>query len=261
MSCVRAENIGGGMVYKVLCGVLGMVLMVHGRSCLVVGHRGACGLETENTLASFSKALELGVDMIELDVHVCKTGELVVHHDCVVDRLTDGTGCIVDKTRDQLQTLCVRGGHVIPTLDEVFELVDRRCVINIELKGAGTGKALARFLLPYFRGGWSVDDILVTSFDMYELHDFRMLLPEVPTGIIFDCLPIDYALRAKQLGVQNIMMRYNAITPELMRAAHMSDLRVFVWTVNKVNIAQKMVDYGVHGIITDYPDRIMLGAC
>lgn len=94
-----------------------ILFLTPGADMIIVGHRGASGYEPENTLSSFQRALDMGVRMIELDVYVCKTGELVVMHDDEVDRTTNGHGHVVDMTFDQLRDLVVDGfrspGHAI----------------------------------------------------------------------------------------------------------------------------------------------------
>ena len=100
-----------------------------------VGHRGAAGHEPENTLRSFRKALDLGADMVELDVHLCGTGELVVIHDETVDRTTDGSGSVRDMPFHELRGLDAGKGERIPTLREVLDLLEGRAGVNIELKG------------------------------------------------------------------------------------------------------------------------------
>ena len=103
---------------------------------LVIGHRGAMGYETENTIASIEKAIELGVSMIEIDVLRIKSGELMVFHDKRVDRLTNGAGEIEDYYMSDVLALNLVGGHKIPTLQQVLKAVDGRVKINIELKAA-----------------------------------------------------------------------------------------------------------------------------
>ncbi len=132
---------------------------------LRIGHRGACGYEPENTLRSFNRALQLRVDMVELDVHVCRSGEIVVIHDSKVDRTTGGTGYVADKTLDELRTLDAGKGEKIPTLQEVLTLVNRKVKVNIELKGTGTAKPVFQLLEKHVRElGWSYGDFLISSF-------------------------------------------------------------------------------------------------
>lgn len=236
-----------------LCGVLLMTEIVDKK--IVIGHRGAAGLKIENTISSFKEALKQKVDMIELDVHQCKSGHLVVFHDDSVERLTDGEGRIADLTLAQLHKLKVEKIEQIPTLDEVLQVIDRKCKIDIELKGPDTGQLVAILLKRYLKKGWLPQDFLVTSFSFYELHNFHEALPQVPIGIIFERLPIDYVLFAQQFGAQAIMMHYPLITPSLIEQAHIRNLRVYAWTVNKVYEAKNLIKLGVDGIATDYPNK------
>jgi len=120
-----------------------------------IGHRGAKGYEPENTLLSFSKALQLNVDMIELDVHVCKIGDVVVIHDETVEGTTNGTGRVADMTLDDLRKLNADKGQRIPTLQEVLDLVDRRAKVNIELKEEGSVRPVFELLEKYVtERGW-----------------------------------------------------------------------------------------------------------
>jgi len=107
---------------------------------LRIGHRGAAGHAPENTLASFRKAIELGLDMTELDVHVCASGELVVIHDENVDRTTNSKGWVSKLSLTELKRLDAGAGETVPTLAEVLDLLKDRIMLNIELKGLGTAE-------------------------------------------------------------------------------------------------------------------------
>lgn len=116
---------------------------------LIVGHRGASGYEPENTLLSFERAIAMGVDMIELDVYVCKTGQLVVMHDDTINRTTNGKGKVMELTWDTLKKYDAGKGEHIPLLSQVFDLVNKRIIINIELKGPHTAKPVAELINYY----------------------------------------------------------------------------------------------------------------
>src|SRR3989344_9380836 len=118
---------------------------------LKIGHRGACGYAPENTLKSFQRAIDLGVDAIELDVQLCKSGELIVMHDNTVDRTTDGSGFIKKLKLKDLKKLDAGEGERIPTLEEVLNLVDRRVKVNIELKGPKTAKPALKLIDEYIK--------------------------------------------------------------------------------------------------------------
>lgn len=107
---------------------------------LKIGHRGAMGYVAENTIESIKKALEFKVDGIEIDVHKCKSGELVVFHDFTLDRMTNGTGEISQYSLLELKKLKVNDEYEIPTFEEVLNEIDKKCFINIELKGRNTAQ-------------------------------------------------------------------------------------------------------------------------
>ncbi|MBT8321429.1 MAG: glycerophosphodiester phosphodiesterase, partial [Eudoraea sp.] len=143
---------------------------------LVIGHRGAMGHETENSLPSIQKALDLGVDIIEIDVFKIKSGEIVVFHDKRVERLTNGEGNIEDYSLSDLSKLLLEGNHHIPLLKDVVDLVDKKADLNIELKGAGTADRVNHIMSDYVEShGWSWDNFLISSFDWDELRDMRKL--------------------------------------------------------------------------------------
>ena len=132
---------------------------------LIIGHRGAKGHLAENTIESIKKALDLGVDGIEIDVHRCASGQLVVFHDFTVDRMTNGTGEVSKHTLNQLKQVEVKGRCQIPTLSEVLMFVDNKCLVNIELKGQDTAQEATR-LITFFveKKGWDYKNIVVSSF-------------------------------------------------------------------------------------------------
>ena len=133
---------------------------------LVLGHRGARGHVAENTVASVKKALELGVDGIEIDVFVCASGELVVFHDKTLEKLTDATGYIEAIDLDSIRKITVLGREPIPTLEEVLETINAKVVLNIELKGTRTAKPTYALLKKYFDAGkLSPTDVFISSFD------------------------------------------------------------------------------------------------
>jgi glycerophosphoryl diester phosphodiesterase len=223
---------------------------------VIIGHRGACGHAPENTLSSFAKALELGVDGVELDVHLAKSGELVVIHDETVDRVSNGKGLVADKTLAELKTYSLEGGETIPTLDQVCDLIDKRCIINIELKGDSTAKPVAELIKKYvLEKGWRFDHFFVSSFNHHELFSFHQLLPEVQTGALLEGIPFHYAAFAHDIGATHIVLYFHTVNRAFIQDAHNRGLKVFVYTVNDPKEMQRQLELGVDGIITNYPDR------
>ena len=224
---------------------------------LRIGHRGAMGYAPENTLLSFQKALDLHVDMIELDVYVCLSGDLVVIHDDKVDRTTNGKGYVMQKTLSELRSLDAGQGEKIPLLQEVLDLIDRKTKVNIELKGTGTAKPVHDMIEHYVTTrGWSHDDFLVSSFHHYELMTFKKINPHISLGALFIGIPIGYAAFAEQMGVQAINPCVEFIDKMLVDDAHKRGMQVYVWTVNDPDEIQRVKELGVDGIFSNFPDRI-----
>ncbi|MBI4017537.1 MAG: glycerophosphodiester phosphodiesterase [Candidatus Aenigmarchaeota archaeon] len=228
---------------------------------LRIGHRGARGYEPPgNTIPSFRKALELGVDIIELDVHRCATGELVVVHDGEPYN-DNGRETYVSRTSlSTLREIDLGNGQRIPTLDEVIGVVDRKAKLNVELKGKNTARAVADTILHRLQDGWARDDFLVSSFNLAELKDFHAYSPSIKTGVLVSWPwkhnPIKRINFAKDIGAHSVNSRYQ-VTPKFMvDYVHKLGMESYVWTVNEPEALDRMQRYGVDGIISDYPDNI-----
>jgi len=227
------------------------------RRILKIGHRGACAYAPENTFASFAKALELGVDMIELDVFCCGSGELVVIHDESVDRTTNGKGLVAEMDYDTLRGLDAGCGEKIPLLSEVFDLVDRRAKINIELKGEGVAVPVVALIERYVRGkGWSYDDFLVSSFDHSQLLDVRSINSQLKTGANIDSRDINYKHLLEGPGLYSIHPSVDIVDSLFVDDAHRMGLKVFVWTVVEPEDIERLKGLGVDGMFLNRPDRL-----
>lgn len=224
---------------------------------LKIGHRGAMGYEPENTLLSFEKAIDLGADMVELDVYRCKSGEIVVIHDRKVDRTTDGRGFVEEMTLKELKILDAGKGEKIPTLEEVLNYINARILIDIELKGAGTAEPVYSLLEKHVKtGSWTYDDFLVSSFNHYELKKFSSLLPEIKIGALIEAIPIGYAEFAQDLNPYSITVSVDFVNKEFIDDAHSRKMKVFVWVVDDIEDIRKMKELGVDGMFSNYPDRL-----
>ena len=221
----------------------------------IIGHRGACGYEPENTLASFKKAIELDVDMIELDVYVLESGEVVVIHDDKVDRTTDGTGYVTEFSFEQLRTLDAGHGQQVPTLSEVLDVIDRQVPVNIELKGDGTAVAVASIIDEYEANGWTDDDFIISSFNHVELAQFHALRPHIKIGALIGTIPVDYAAFAQDLGAYSMNPDAEFINQAFVDDAHRRGLKVFVHTINDEGETLRKQALGVDGIFTNFPDK------
>jgi len=224
---------------------------------LVIGHRGAMGHETENTLASIETALALGVDMIEIDVFNVKSGETVVFHDATLERLTNADGNIEDWNYLQLQKVIVDGGHQIPTLQDVLELINHKVELNIELKGSGTADQVNTIVNYYIKEkGWKVEDFIISSFKWEELKAFRAINAAIPIAILTEDDPAEAIEIAKELNAEAINPYFKMITRENNIKIQEAGFKIYVWTVNEPQDILAMKRFGVDGIITNYPERI-----
>jgi len=217
---------------------------------LIIGHRGAAGLEPENTLRSFARAIELGVDAIELDLY-CVDGHLIVIHDDTLERTTNGRGKLSEISFDALRALDAGQGERIPTLREVFDLVDGRVAINVELKGRGTAEPLAELL-----AGRGPDDVLVSSFEHSELVRFHHIAAGVRTAPLFGRASTRLFDIARDLDAWSINLSTKLAAGELPQRIAERGYRCLVYTVNDPATAKRLKAAGVDGIFTDFPDRM-----
>ena len=145
--------------------------------------------------------------MIEFDVRLCGSGEVVVFHDETVDRMTDGHGLVADLTLEALKSLHIREGQTIPTLREALDAIDRKTKVIIELKTAGVVEPTAVVVRDHIEThGWSRDQLLATSFNHYFLVRFRELCPGVGLAAILAGVPLGYAEFGERLGAYAVNM-------------------------------------------------------
>lgn len=226
------------------------------RSVAVIAHQGASGHLPENTLPAFARAIELGADWLELDVHLTK-GELFVIHDYRLERVTDLKGSLYDLPLETLRSARVAGQFPIPTLREVLELADRRININIEIKSPATAEAVINLLDAYVtHSGWSYSQFMLSSFNQFELLTAHHLRPQLATGVIIYGVPYDLPALTKTLGVQALVNCIEFTSRELIARTRQLGLQYLVYTVNYPDDIQRMLTWGVDGIITNYPERV-----
>src|SRR5882724_4137122 len=224
---------------------------------LCIGHRGAGGHEPENTLRSIRRALELGAHGIEIDVRLVH-GELLVMHDGKLDRTTNGHGYLVRKSLAALRELDAGKGERIPTLREVFETVNRRAFINIELKARRTARSVCTLIQEFVqKHGWRYEDFLVSSFNRAELravHD-----PKIPIGLLLTRPTRLYGLSARRVRACAVHPAVRFVTARFVADAHRRGLRVFPYTANATTEIARLRKLGVDGVFTDYPERVVKG--
>jgi glycerophosphoryl diester phosphodiesterase len=221
-----------------------------------IGHRGAKGHASENTLSSFQKALDMNVDGVELDVHLSSDGEIMVIHDETVDRTTNGNGHVNDLSLRELKVLRI-GENLIPTLAEVFDVIDRKCFINVELKGNGTAKPVVALIEKYVsEKNWLYSDFVVSGFDWIALREVHSLNSQIRIGVL-TLTDLNLAIGfAKFINAFSIHPYFHLLTKENTIEMQQHGFEVFPWTVNESEDLEKIKSFKVNGIITDFPDRI-----
>lgn len=223
---------------------------------LNIGHRGAKAHIAENTLASFEEAFRLSADGIELDVHRCATGELVVIHDFTVDRTTNGTGEVSKMAFDDLRKLVVEVQYQIPTLQEALDLTGANRFINIEMKGRHTAQAVADVVEGYIGKGFSYQNIIVSSFQHEELEAMYSINNKIHLGVLTQASVAEAWELAEKVNAKALHPHFSLLTESNVKKAQDAGYKIYTWTVNEPDDIARMKSYGVDGIISDYPERL-----
>ena len=216
-----------------------------------IGHRGAKGYVAENTLASFQKAIELGVDGIELDVHLSSDEKVMVIHDDTIDRTTSQKGLVNELTIKKLEALG------IPTLESVFNLVNRKCFINVELKTYETADKVAKLIEHYVsEKNWKYEHFIVSSFDWNALQQVHFLNDKIRIGVLTNTdLKLALAF-AKFISAYSIHPYYHLLTDENVSQMQSKNFKVYPWTINEPEDIIFVKSLNVDGIITDFTDKL-----
>ena len=229
------------------------------RRCLNIAHRGASGRFPENTLASFRGAIDAGADMCELDVQSTRDGAVIVMHDKTIDRTTDGRGLLNALTLAQVKSVNIRNGRGrsptgehVPTLDEVFALTRGRCELNIELKEDGIEAAVCSAI----KENGEVDRSIVSSFDWKALEKVHKIEPKIRIGVLADRGANKMLAAASELKAVAVHPRYSLVNAPFCVEAHRRGFHVYVWTVDDEQAMWTLLDRGVDGIMTNYPERL-----
>lgn len=233
---------------------------------VIYGHRGASGYAPENTLEAFELAAKMGAYGVELDVHVCKDGELIVAHDETIDRVSDGSGLICEMTAAELKKYRFNKTHPeyknasVPTLREVYELLKPYGLhVNVELKNSRIRYArLEEKCVELAAEMGMTDRVLYSSFNHHSLLYLKQLDPSLPCGALYDATlvrPWDYA---HGLGLNAIHPHFSELQIDGECAhAHALGLEVNPWTVNEEQDVRDAIRAGADRIITNYPDRAL----
>lgn len=219
----------------------------------VVGHQGAPSEgEPGNTIESFQRAIKIGVNAIECDVHLSRDGELIVIHDHDLSRITDGSGDVREFPLKKLRELTVGGKSKIPTLQEVLKL---KVLVFIELKSSHNNEAyrgLARKaseLLKYLKK----NNAVFLSFNPEYLRELNH--PNIKKMLLSKKFPALESL--KDLGLCGLAIEYQGLTKEGVELAHEKGLKIFAWTVDREPDIKKMIEIGADFICSNNPRLVM----
>jgi glycerophosphoryl diester phosphodiesterase len=239
-----------------------------GHRVLRIGHRGASAQAPENTLASFRRAIELGADGVELDLHRTKDGRFIVIHDDTLERTTDGSGPVDALSLEELRRLDAGSwkgrefaGERIPMLEEVIDALPATATVFAELKaGSDRAPGIEEDLARWLAARSAVDRVRISSFDHRALARLRRLVPALRTAALFVCLPVDPVGLARACGAQAIHPSFRYLTRDVVDEAHRGALEVHTWTVNEPADIAAVRALGVDGIMSDYPERLAASA-
>lgn len=218
----------------------------------IVGHRGACGHAPENTLRSFAKAIALGCQRVELDIHLSADRVPVVIHDQTVDRTTNGKGAVRELTLAQLKSLEAGEKESIPTLLEVMDLCRGRAELQIELKEPDSPPPVAGLIREY----WEPEKAVITSFQLSLLDAFAALMPHIPRGLLNRDPNLDMIALARRHRHLWICPRFSIVSEDLVGRAHEARLLLYVYHVNDRDLARELIRWGADALGTDYPEMV-----
>lgn len=252
---------------------------------MVIAHQGGEQLRPSNTLAAFDNAVELGVDVLEMDIHQTADSVIVLMHDATVDRTTDGSGAIKEMsfaeireldagyywTDDDGATYPYRGqGIQVPTLEEMFQRYpDMRMNIEIKQETASMVRPFCQLIHDYNME----EKILVATFHQATMEEFRETCPQVITSMVEPEIQLFFGLNTVFLGALfqapgttfqvprtsslPIIGEVDVITERFVRVAHSHNIQVHAWTINETAEMERLIGLGVDGIITDRPDLLL----
>lgn len=231
---------------------------------LNIAHRGFSGKYPENTMLAFEKAIEAGADGIELDVHLSKDGEIVIIHDELINRTTDGEGLVADYTYEELSKFDasaafkgVYGFNKIPTLRECFELIKPvdGFIVNIELKtGINEYPGIEKAVLDLIDEFGLEDRIIISSFNHYSVMRAKAVNPNIKCGFLAASWIYDFGEYTKTRSVECVHPLYLSLNEESVAEIKKNGIAINTWTVNKSEDVEKLYKLGIDAVIGNFPD-------
>jgi len=232
---------------------------------LIIGHRGFNGEYVENTRESFIKALDLGVDGIELDVHLSKDGEVIVFHDFELKRMTGENGYVFQYTLAELKEMKILDKHEIPTLEEVIDDLivykkksNKKLYLNVEFKaGSQMYKGIEERVMKICYERLAIEEVIFSSFDHQALVKIKELDERALTGVLTAAAlvnPWDYVASIKG---DYYHPNYLTLMPMVLGAMLENGLPINTYTVNDPKVGKQLIEAGIHMIITDEVEQML----
>ncbi|MEI6857998.1 glycerophosphodiester phosphodiesterase family protein [Psychrilyobacter sp.] len=232
----------------------------------IIAHRGASGYTPENTRVSILKGLELDCDGFEVDVQLTSSGEVVVFHDFTLERTTSGSGSLRDKKLYELKKLDLGNwfseefkGEKIMTLKELLEVVPKNKILNIEIKVRydEINKIEVEVVEILKKARRIEGNIIISSFNHRIIKEINRLEPRLKAGLIFKAgvLDIENYIKINNLKIYSIHSSGEFTGREMVKKMNEIGIKIYIWTVNSVEEAKILKDFGVTGIITNFPDK------
>lgn len=228
----------------------------------IFAHRGFSGYYPENTMLAFKKAIEIGVDGIELDVQLTKDNTVVIIHDETIDRTTNGDGLVKSYTYDELKKFDASfkfnnfGFNRIPTLEEYFLLVkDLDIITNIELKTSvyqylGIEASVLELIKKYNLE----DKVIISSFNHFSILRMKKLAPQIKCGFLSEDWIIDAGKYTFSHQIECYHPRFNNLIPEVIEELKKFNIEINTWTINDERDMLYLKEKGIDSIITNFPD-------
>ena len=229
---------------------------------LVIAHRGASAVEPENTLRAFELAIQLGAQMIELDLHATRDGHAVVIHDEDLKHTTDLTGCVSQLTLAEVRRADAGRGERVPTLEETLDLARGRVRLYLEIKDARAAAETLRLV----RARGCQAEVLIASFDLQLMRQLGREVSDLELGVILGTASFNPRVRLREalpwlalrrINYQVLSMQVEICFRYLVTQIQQRGKRLYVWTANDEPTFARMIARGVDGIVTDVPDRLV----
>jgi len=221
---------------------------------LTIAHRGSSGYEPENILSAFKAAVAFGVDMVELDVRTCKTGEAIVIHNKFIESKKIQ---LKNLSLSDIKRIYIAGNEHIPTLNEALKVIPKKVKVNIDLKDSKAIKEVVKCIEEQIKKGKDYEDFLITAYNPQALFAISAMDSKIQASLLIFFLPkIFIRLAAKFGNIVSIQLKLTHVSPKTVELAHNFGLAVFAWVANDPIQIKRLKEMGVDGIVTDFPDRI-----